>query len=603
MKKHLFSIVCCALGYTLAAQTFVSTTPANKNAVIEEYTGACCTYCPDGHKKVNEIMASYPDRVWGINIHAGYYTQGTGCESRFTCPAGEALHAYYLPLIGGYPVATVSRGTFTSDRGAWGTAVSAKLIEPSCLNVAAQGTIDWATRTLTLDVEVYYTGNADSATNFLTVALLQDNIMGYQTGASTYNPDMVLPTGDYLHNHMLRDIISPVWGDTIATTTQGYCYSKTYTYLIPAKVNTVDVLLEDIRVLAYVYSTKDTLSGTTVISGAKAVLTDVNKPQRLNTIISKCVENKSIYLDDCDNTLPFMLFIRNLGDNAINSITYNVTIGGQTVLQNQVWNARSIGNGGRGDTISFRVGVTANTVQTVAVEITKINDADTSIQFANMQVRKYVVEEAGGNMLFRIVTDAYAAYSRFMLIDETNTIVLSGNYYTSDAWQNQTTVGPTVERLYHFNPQTIGCYTLLVQDAYGIGLNKGYGAGYFELIAEDGTVLFYNDGKFGATAQYNIKVTTPATDPPNTTPTLGVTDINASAAKVVLYPNPANDYIELSSTNATIQKVELYNIQGQLIKAKQTDFNSVSVSDLASGMYSVRITTDKGVSVKKFVKQ
>ena len=32
-----------------SAQTFVSTTPENKNVILEEFTGISCGFCPDGH--------------------------------------------------------------------------------------------------------------------------------------------------------------------------------------------------------------------------------------------------------------------------------------------------------------------------------------------------------------------------------------------------------------------------------------------------------------------------------------------------------------------------------------------------------------------------
>ena len=48
MKKILLSVF--VLGALLSsAQTNVSTTPENKNVVLEEFTGISCPYCPDGH--------------------------------------------------------------------------------------------------------------------------------------------------------------------------------------------------------------------------------------------------------------------------------------------------------------------------------------------------------------------------------------------------------------------------------------------------------------------------------------------------------------------------------------------------------------------------
>ena len=77
MKKVLLSAVAILFAGTMMAQTIVSTTPQNRNAIIEELTGINCVWCPAGHKVVNEILADYPDRVVGINVHAGYFSQGS----------------------------------------------------------------------------------------------------------------------------------------------------------------------------------------------------------------------------------------------------------------------------------------------------------------------------------------------------------------------------------------------------------------------------------------------------------------------------------------------------------------------------------------------
>ena len=73
MKKTLLLLVAAMLTTMFASaqvsDTIVSTTPSNKNVVLEEYTGVNCTWCPDGHKRANQLKASHPGRVCLINIH------------------------------------------------------------------------------------------------------------------------------------------------------------------------------------------------------------------------------------------------------------------------------------------------------------------------------------------------------------------------------------------------------------------------------------------------------------------------------------------------------------------------------------------------------
>lgn len=74
MKKFTLALMALlSVGFAAKAQQYVSTEPANRNVIIEEFTGRNCGYCPDGHRIANEIMANNPGRVWAINVHAGGY--------------------------------------------------------------------------------------------------------------------------------------------------------------------------------------------------------------------------------------------------------------------------------------------------------------------------------------------------------------------------------------------------------------------------------------------------------------------------------------------------------------------------------------------------
>ena len=61
------------MSFAMSAQTFVSTTPGNRNVLIEEYTGVRCQYCPMGHKATDFTVNSFPGRAFAINIHQGMF--------------------------------------------------------------------------------------------------------------------------------------------------------------------------------------------------------------------------------------------------------------------------------------------------------------------------------------------------------------------------------------------------------------------------------------------------------------------------------------------------------------------------------------------------
>ncbi|HIF14633.1 MAG TPA: Omp28-related outer membrane protein, partial [Bacteroidetes bacterium] len=182
--------------------------------------------------------------------------------------------------LSGYPSGSVNRRTFSAyssnggsamSRGDWSYATANMLSESSCVNVAAQSSIDMLTRQLTVNVEVYYTGNSSTSTNKLNVALLQNNVEGPQSGGSSYNPGQILPNGNYNHMHMLRHLLTGQYGESINTTTQGTFISKTYTYTVPASLSYVTYDLQDIEVLVFVSE-----SNENILSGSKSSMSYTN---------------------------------------------------------------------------------------------------------------------------------------------------------------------------------------------------------------------------------------------------------------------------------------------------------------------------------------
>jgi hypothetical protein len=52
-----------------------------------------------------------------------------------------------------------------------------------------------------------------------------------------------------------------------------------------------------------------------------------------------------------------------------------------------------------------------------------------------------------------------------------------------------------------------------------------------------------------------------------------------------------------------VQSVEIINMQGQLVKMEVGEVNSISVKDLANGIYTLKLTTENGVSMHKIIKK
>ena len=75
---------------------------------------------------------------------------------------------------------------------------------------------------------------------------------------------------------------------------------------------------------------------------------------------------------------------------------------------------------------------------------------------------------------------------------------------------------------------------------------------------------------------------------------------------VTLFPNPAKEVVNVQCTMNNVQSVEVFDVYGKLVNTVgvcDTPVQTrISVSGLADGMYFVRVTTDRGVVTKSFVK-
>lgn len=275
MKKNLLSLLFTVGAFaTMQAQTIVSTSPENQSVVLEEFTGIKCTYCPDGHKRANELKANNPGKVVLINIHTGSYANPSNGQPDFRTPYGSSIAGQ--TNLTGYPAGTVNRRVFTGlsqnttnpgsamSRGKWATAASQVFSTPSPVNIAATANFDLNTNQVTVLVELYYTGSPANTTNKLNVALVEDSVLGPQTGAASYYPEMLTATGEYIHNHMLRDMITGQWGEVIDVSA-GPFISKTYTYDIPADFNGIVPNIKNLHVVAFVAEGNDE-----VLNGADA---------------------------------------------------------------------------------------------------------------------------------------------------------------------------------------------------------------------------------------------------------------------------------------------------------------------------------------------
>ena len=81
--------------------------------------------------------------------------------------------------------------------------------------------------------------------------------------------------------------------------------------------------------------------------------------------------------------------------------------------------------------------------------------------------------------------------------------------------------------------------------------------------------------------------------------TLGINDKFSSEYFIHVYPNPVSEFIYIKS-NFPINNIEIYNILGS--KVLETTSLKIDASNFQSGMYLIKINSEKGQETKRVIK-
>jgi hypothetical protein len=519
-------------------------------------------------------MEANPGRVFGINIHQG------GFAAMYTTQWGNAL-ANQTGLEG-YPAGTVNRHLFP---GGGVTALSrADFVScgnqikemSSFVNVAAQASIDAATRTLTVNVEVYYTGNAETGSNYLNVALLQDSIIGPQGGASS-NPEQVTADGQYIHMHMLRDLLTGQWGEALsvegsAVIPQGTLFQKTYTYTIPAYMSDAVVKLSQLHLVVFV--TKDHQE---IYTGSECKPVISNYPEL--GAMSTALEAENIY--GCSEEIIPYISVSGAGETPVTTmdIEYSSSV---SPAQTFTWT----GNLGLEQYKKIQLpNVLANvgSATQVSAKILSINGTAIEDEEKTVSVTKKAPKDANGAQFkVVIVTDQYAGEVGWKMYGPDGSTIKSKRY-TGQSIKKDTVYLDVTE---------LGCYTFEITDSYGDG-----GAKHYVYDFAGNRVVYGSATSYADVARYDIKLLS-----------VGLEDAEGVILQTLAYPNPAKDIVNLEismlqSTTANIAVVDMLGREviklGDVNLANGKNVLEINTSALTNGAYFVKIISNDGITSKK----
>ena len=73
---------------------------------------------------------------------------------------------------------------------------------------------------------------------------------------------------------------------------------------------------------------------------------------------------------------------------------------------------------------------------------------------------------------------------------------------------------------------------------------------------------------------------------------------------LMIYPNPANDFVKLSAVSGQLSVVKIYNCLGMMVEEIEVNSNEIeiNVSNYNSGVYFIEINTENGNNIKRIIK-
>ena len=663
------------------AQTFVSTNPENKKVLVEKYTGINCSYCPCGDVIIYGAVENNPENIIVVKIHEGGYAVPGAGQPDFRTAFGSALSSQAMNT--GNPAVSVNRHFFQNYTSNGGTAIGGCysnatgvamqspptyaideiLVEPAYLNVAAQAEINYSSNMLTVNTEVYYTDNSPTSTNYLNIALVQDNTAAYQAGSS-----LAAGGSNYVHNDRLVHFITGQWGEEINPTGQGSLIQTTHSYNIPENYNGIPVVLDDLKVVVFVSESTEEIIN---VNRAEMDYNTLGYDLSVDSIDSPVLAGN---LSENEN---ITVSISNNGDNNTSNFEISYSVDGTSISTESYTETIS-----SGETVQFTFGATYDFSEvgdynltisvslnedenesnnTISELITNVGGGDCPDEYGPPIIWResfecydpFIFEGIGdwiiydldglasyGSNAMDFPTETYSGaafiYNQALATvssDNTNPQepdwwnTYEGNqglYFVSGvpsglATQNNDWMISPEFSLDNIESPTLRFMAKTLKDDWGLERFKvaiGNSTNYNEFtVISEGTYLeaptdwtlyeFDLSSYVGQNVRIGINYISDdkfvlQMDEFVVEGTLGINDDNL--LEMILYPNPTDkNFVTIQTNSLDTKEIEVFDIIGKKVIDVSLNTNSLDVSKLNSGIYLVKITVDNQTNTHKLV--
>ncbi|MDR1591827.1 MAG: Omp28 family outer membrane lipoprotein [Prevotellaceae bacterium] len=239
MKKNILLLLCLCFfaGCDIIAPDDriipVEDLPPQKTVLLEDFTGWRCTNCPDAATVARELQTFYGHRVVVVSLHpeGSYWTEPVGKALDLRSEAATAYYNFFGKPEA-FPTGLVDRVAFAGkhllDYNTWIRYTKERIVQKQPLEISLTCAADTSTRQLTIEAEITATDVWNKGDVSYLLWLTESHIIGAQYVGGTARLD-------YEHNHVLRDAINGIWGESVVAPAIGDKLNKNNTYAVPPK--------------------------------------------------------------------------------------------------------------------------------------------------------------------------------------------------------------------------------------------------------------------------------------------------------------------------------------------------------------------------------
>jgi len=233
---------------------------AQKQVLLEDFTGHLCVNCPEAAVTAHEWAEDYDHKLVIYSIHAGPLadTNETGNYTyNFTNPTGDEIFNYFNQPYN--PMGTVNRvevgGTYVLLFDQWSSAIASEMAKPNVIDMKLVN--KYFPNQNSVQINVSATVRSALESNYkIVVMIVEDLIIRPQKN----NKEEIGPVPDWLdypHRNILRDAVTATFGQNVSadgTVDEGETYYNMFYYKLDQSWVSDTA---DYTIISYIYDTEN----------------------------------------------------------------------------------------------------------------------------------------------------------------------------------------------------------------------------------------------------------------------------------------------------------------------------------------------------------